>query len=61
MCMYLFEYSSEYGVVAAAVVMLWGGKTKPHAYAQEDAWEKILAFLWQHLYFSSNFTVKAKL
>uniref|UniRef100_A0A8C2DGR6 Uncharacterized protein n=1 Tax=Cyprinus carpio TaxID=7962 RepID=A0A8C2DGR6_CYPCA len=43
------------------VVMLWGGKTKPHAYAQEDAWEKILAFLWQHLYFSSNFTVKAKL
>uniref|UniRef100_A0A8C0YUV2 Acyl-CoA thioesterase 16 n=1 Tax=Cyprinus carpio carpio TaxID=630221 RepID=A0A8C0YUV2_CYPCA len=31
------------------LVMLWGGQTKPHAYAQEDAWKKILAFLWQHL------------
>uniref|UniRef100_A0A671SBY1 Bile acid-CoA:amino acid N-acyltransferase-like n=1 Tax=Sinocyclocheilus anshuiensis TaxID=1608454 RepID=A0A671SBY1_9TELE len=31
------------------IVMLWGGQTKPHAYAQEDAWKKILAFLWQHL------------
>ncbi|XP_050964401.1 bile acid-CoA:amino acid N-acyltransferase isoform X1 [Labeo rohita] len=31
------------------VVMLWGGQTKSHAYAQEDAWKKILAFLWQHL------------
>ncbi|XP_043092930.1 bile acid-CoA:amino acid N-acyltransferase-like [Puntigrus tetrazona] len=31
------------------VVMLWGGKTKPHAHAQEDSWEKILSFLWQHL------------
>ncbi|XP_052410280.1 peroxisomal succinyl-coenzyme A thioesterase-like [Carassius gibelio] len=30
-------------------VMLWGGQTKPHAYAQEDAWKKILTFLWQHL------------
>ncbi|XP_043092371.1 bile acid-CoA:amino acid N-acyltransferase-like isoform X1 [Puntigrus tetrazona] len=34
------------------IVMLWGGQTKPHAYAQEDAWEKILAFLRQHLYFT---------
>ncbi|XP_056311455.1 peroxisomal succinyl-coenzyme A thioesterase-like isoform X1 [Danio aesculapii] len=40
------------------VVMLWGGQTKPHAYAQEDSWEKILAFFQEHLY-SSN--VKAKL
>uniref|UniRef100_UPI003F66FF11 acyl-CoA thioesterase 14 isoform 2 n=1 Tax=Danio rerio TaxID=7955 RepID=UPI003F66FF11 len=40
------------------VVMLWGGQTKPHAYAQEDSWKKILAFLQEHLY-SSN--VKAKL
>ncbi|XP_073693907.1 peroxisomal succinyl-coenzyme A thioesterase-like [Garra rufa] len=31
------------------VVVLWGGKTKPHTYAQEDAWKKILAFLGQHL------------
>uniref|UniRef100_A0A673N657 Acyl-CoA thioesterase 16 n=1 Tax=Sinocyclocheilus rhinocerous TaxID=307959 RepID=A0A673N657_9TELE len=35
------------------VVMLWGGQTKLHAYAQEDAWKKILKFLWQHLYISS--------
>ncbi|KAL7827836.1 hypothetical protein AOLI_G00309880 [Acnodon oligacanthus] len=32
------------------VVMLWGGQAKPHADAQEDSWEKILAFLQQHLY-----------
>ncbi|KAK7130242.1 hypothetical protein R3I93_019767 [Phoxinus phoxinus] len=32
------------------VVMLWGGQTKPHAYAQEDAWNKTLAFLSKHLY-----------
>ena len=30
--------------------MLWGGQTKPHADAQEDAWEKILLFLQKHLY-----------
>ncbi|XDV25262.1 hypothetical protein PO909_029207 [Leuciscus waleckii] len=35
------------------VVMLWGGQTKPHAYAQEDAWNKTLAFLSKHLYFNS--------
>ncbi|NP_001188466.1 acyl-CoA thioesterase 18 [Danio rerio] len=40
------------------IVMLWGGQTKPHAYAQEDSWEKILAFFHQHLY-SSN--IRAKL
>ncbi|XP_021330943.1 peroxisomal succinyl-coenzyme A thioesterase isoform X4 [Danio rerio] len=39
------------------VVMLWGGQTKPHAYAQEDSWEKILAFFQEHLY-SSNFKAK---
>uniref|UniRef100_A0A8C2GV18 Uncharacterized protein n=1 Tax=Cyprinus carpio TaxID=7962 RepID=A0A8C2GV18_CYPCA len=47
--------------VKEKIVMLWGGQTKPHAYAQEDSWEKILAFLRKHLYFSSNFAVKAKL
>jgi len=31
------------------VIMLWGGRTKPHADAQEDSWEKILEFLRQHL------------
>ncbi|KAG1953514.1 acyl-coenzyme A amino acid N-acyltransferase [Pimephales promelas] len=42
------------------IVMLWGGQTKPHAYAQEDSWSKTIAFLRQHLCFSSNFA-KAKL
>uniref|UniRef100_A0A3B3HJ17 Acyl-CoA thioesterase 16 n=1 Tax=Oryzias latipes TaxID=8090 RepID=A0A3B3HJ17_ORYLA len=32
------------------VMMLWGGKTKPHADAQEDSWKKILSFLQLHLY-----------
>ncbi|MGL5902967.1 MAG: acyl-CoA thioester hydrolase/BAAT C-terminal domain-containing protein [Cetobacterium sp.] len=45
--------TSECICVVAAVVALWGGQTKPHAYAQEDAWNKILAFLWKHLYFNS--------
>ncbi|XP_051546829.1 peroxisomal succinyl-coenzyme A thioesterase-like [Myxocyprinus asiaticus] len=36
------------------MVMLWGGQTKPHSYAQEDAWKKILSFMRQHLYFSST-------
>uniref|UniRef100_A0A9J8AR41 Uncharacterized protein n=1 Tax=Cyprinus carpio carpio TaxID=630221 RepID=A0A9J8AR41_CYPCA len=40
---YKLEWKNE------RIVMLWGGQTKPHAYAQEDAWKKILAFLWQHL------------
>uniref|UniRef100_A0AAY5ES93 Acyl-CoA thioesterase 19 n=1 Tax=Electrophorus electricus TaxID=8005 RepID=A0AAY5ES93_ELEEL len=40
------------------VVLLWGGQAKPHADAQEDSWEKILAFLQQHLYHA---TPQAKL
>ncbi|XP_076850577.1 peroxisomal succinyl-coenzyme A thioesterase-like [Brachyhypopomus gauderio] len=40
------------------VLLLWGGQTKPHADAQEDSWEKILAFLQQHLYHT---TPQAKL
>ncbi|XP_056605327.1 peroxisomal succinyl-coenzyme A thioesterase-like isoform X1 [Triplophysa dalaica] len=43
------------------IVMLWGGQTKPHADAQEDAWNTILAFLRQHLYSSLNHVVKARL
>ncbi|KAM9467984.1 peroxisomal succinyl-coenzyme A thioesterase-like isoform 2-T2 [Clarias gariepinus] len=31
-------------------IILWGGQTRLHAYAQEDSWEKILTFLKQHLY-----------
>ncbi|TNN50970.1 Bile acid-CoA:amino acid N-acyltransferase [Liparis tanakae] len=37
-----------------AVIMLWGGQTKPHADAQEDSWSKILAFLQEHLYSTQN-------
>uniref|UniRef100_A0A4W4EKQ3 Acyl-CoA thioesterase 19 n=1 Tax=Electrophorus electricus TaxID=8005 RepID=A0A4W4EKQ3_ELEEL len=32
------------------VLMLWGGQAKPHADAQEDSWEKTVAFLQQQLY-----------
>ncbi|XP_035383770.1 peroxisomal succinyl-coenzyme A thioesterase-like isoform X1 [Electrophorus electricus] len=32
------------------ILLLWGGQAKPHADAQEDSWEKLLAFLQQHLY-----------
>lgn len=32
------------------VVVLWGGQTVPHSKAQEDAWQKTLAFLKDHLY-----------
>lgn len=46
-------------LVVLAVVVVWGGQTKPHAYAQEDAWEKILAFLQQHLYYGTNVVEKA--
>ncbi|XP_067283587.1 bile acid-CoA:amino acid N-acyltransferase-like [Pseudorasbora parva] len=35
------------------VIMLWGGQTQSHAHAQEDAWNKILAFLQQHLQFNT--------
>ncbi|XP_034019148.1 bile acid-CoA:amino acid N-acyltransferase-like isoform X2 [Thalassophryne amazonica] len=41
------------------VVMLWGGQTKPHSDAQEDAWKKILVFLEQNLYYSPG--LKARL
>ncbi|XP_030621813.1 acyl-CoA thioesterase 19 [Chanos chanos] len=32
------------------VVALWGGETVPHCLAQEDSWQKTLAFLKKHLY-----------
>ncbi|XP_058018010.1 peroxisomal succinyl-coenzyme A thioesterase-like [Ahaetulla prasina] len=31
------------------ILMAWGGKWKEHAEAQEDAWQRILAFFRQHL------------
>ncbi|XP_071770140.1 acyl-coenzyme A thioesterase 5-like [Centroberyx gerrardi] len=43
------------------VVLLWGGETKPHADAQEHSWEKILAFLRQHLYPCPSSAPQAKL
>ncbi|XP_046878753.1 acyl-CoA thioesterase 18 isoform X1 [Hypomesus transpacificus] len=43
------------------VIMLWGGQPKPHADAQEDSWEKILAFLQQHLYHGYDSAPQAKL
>ncbi|XP_051779799.1 acyl-coenzyme A thioesterase 1-like isoform X2 [Erpetoichthys calabaricus] len=32
------------------VVLLYGGTTKEHCFAQEDSWKKILDFLHHHLY-----------
>ncbi|XP_006633539.3 peroxisomal succinyl-coenzyme A thioesterase-like isoform X1 [Lepisosteus oculatus] len=43
------------------VIMLWGGETKLHSYAQEDSWQKILKFLEHHLYHSSNIVTLSKL
>ncbi|XP_078138177.1 peroxisomal succinyl-coenzyme A thioesterase-like isoform X1 [Centroberyx gerrardi] len=43
------------------MLVLWGGETKPHADAQEDSWEKILAFLRQHLYPCPSSAPQAKL
>uniref|UniRef100_W5NGJ7 Acyl-coenzyme A thioesterase 1-like n=2 Tax=Lepisosteus oculatus TaxID=7918 RepID=W5NGJ7_LEPOC len=40
------------------VIVLWGGETKLHSYAQEDSWQKILKFLKQHLYHGSDATPK---
>ncbi|XP_034967914.1 acyl-coenzyme A thioesterase 1 [Zootoca vivipara] len=31
------------------VLVMWGGKWREHAKAQEDAWQRILAFFRQHL------------
>uniref|UniRef100_A0A673BAD4 Acyl-CoA thioesterase 19 n=1 Tax=Sphaeramia orbicularis TaxID=375764 RepID=A0A673BAD4_9TELE len=36
------------------VVVLWGGDTVAHSRAQEDAWRKTLAFLWENLYGRKN-------
>nr|XP_015208158.1 PREDICTED: bile acid-CoA:amino acid N-acyltransferase-like isoform X3 [Lepisosteus oculatus] len=43
------------------VIMLWGGETKLHSYAQEDSWQKILKFLEHHLNHSSNIVTLSKL
>ncbi|CAJ1055935.1 peroxisomal succinyl-coenzyme A thioesterase-like [Xyrichtys novacula] len=36
------------------MVVLWGGETVAHSRAQEDAWRKMLVFLRENLYGSSN-------
>ncbi|KAF4095293.1 hypothetical protein G5714_024371 [Onychostoma macrolepis] len=36
------------------VVVLWGGETVPHSRAQEESWQKTLAFLEEHLYDNSR-------
>ncbi|XP_030295411.1 peroxisomal succinyl-coenzyme A thioesterase-like isoform X1 [Sparus aurata] len=41
------------GVATKTVMLLWGGQTKPHSDAQEDAWRKILSFLQHNLYSST--------
>ncbi|XP_054828081.1 acyl-coenzyme A thioesterase 1-like [Eublepharis macularius] len=38
---------------AFGLVMLWGGKWREHAKAQEDAWQRIQTFFRQHLQDSS--------
>uniref|UniRef100_A0A673B6G4 Acyl-CoA thioesterase 19 n=1 Tax=Sphaeramia orbicularis TaxID=375764 RepID=A0A673B6G4_9TELE len=38
-------------------VVLWGGETMAHSCAQEDAWRKTLAFLWENLYDRKNSAV----
>lgn len=40
------------------VLLLWGGKTKPHSDAQEDSWRKILSFLQFHLYCGPSLKAK---
>uniref|UniRef100_A0A673B557 Acyl-CoA thioesterase 19 n=1 Tax=Sphaeramia orbicularis TaxID=375764 RepID=A0A673B557_9TELE len=39
------------------IVVLWGGDTVAHSRAQEDAWRKTLAFLWENLYGRKNSAV----
>uniref|UniRef100_A0A4W5R6K0 Acyl-CoA thioesterase 19 n=1 Tax=Hucho hucho TaxID=62062 RepID=A0A4W5R6K0_9TELE len=42
-------------------VVLWGGETAPHGYAQEDSWKKTLSFLEEHLYRSTEVTSPSNL
>ncbi|KAM8739952.1 peroxisomal succinyl-coenzyme A thioesterase-like isoform 2-T3 [Acanthopagrus schlegelii] len=46
------------GVATKTVMLLWGGQTKPHSDAQEDAWKKILSFLQHNLYSSTSLRAK---
>uniref|UniRef100_A0A8C8BVD2 Acyl-coenzyme A thioesterase 4-like n=1 Tax=Oncorhynchus tshawytscha TaxID=74940 RepID=A0A8C8BVD2_ONCTS len=43
------------------LVVLWGGETAPHGHAQEDSWKKILSFLEEHLYRSTDVTSQSNL
>ena len=49
----LFDY-----YFCASVMLLWGGQTKAHSDAQEDAWKKILSFLQHNLYSSTSLRAK---
>lgn len=40
------------------VMIVWGGQTKPHSDAQEDSWQKILAYLQHHLCSRPSLTSK---
>lgn len=60
---FISRYSCRSSVCArlqsVPAILMWGGATKPHSDAQEDAWTKILAYLQHHLY--SSPTPKAKM
>ncbi|KAM9495165.1 peroxisomal succinyl-coenzyme A thioesterase-like [Clarias gariepinus] len=42
------------GQARKKVMVLWGGETKAHSHAQEDSWNKTLAFLEKHLYSNTS-------
>ncbi|XP_048877668.1 peroxisomal succinyl-coenzyme A thioesterase-like isoform X3 [Brienomyrus brachyistius] len=42
--------ASTFISLGTKALLLWGGQAQPHSHAQEDSWQKILAFLERHLY-----------
>ncbi|KAA0724246.1 Acyl-coenzyme A thioesterase 4 [Triplophysa tibetana] len=51
---------SEFKLLEAKtkVMMVWGGETVSHSRAQENSWQKTLAFLEEHLYDNSRETTR---
>ncbi|KAJ7997654.1 hypothetical protein DPEC_G00214380 [Dallia pectoralis] len=43
------------------IVVLWGGDTAPHSYAQEHSWMETLGFLEEHLYRCASVTTQSQL
>ncbi|KAM6927560.1 acyl-coenzyme A thioesterase 1-like [Xenentodon cancila] len=41
--------SSMWSIKPEKLITVWGGHPAPHAFAQEDAWKKILKFMESHL------------